>query len=242
MRFDASRALVVYSAALTGVLIWMLLSGARAPQTGQLDTIDVHRINVREDDGTIRLIIASRGRFPGIIVHNQERPRPDRADVAGMIFLDDEGTENGGLIFLGKKVAGKVTSGGHLSFDQYDQDQVINLEHTEEGGTRWGGLTVADYPDTPIDYDLPQRLSKMSPAEREATIAKLRDSGAFGQPRLFVGKSKDRDAVVALRDGAGKVRLRMRVTTAGVATIEFLDAAGKVVRTDTASGSSQPQH
>jgi hypothetical protein len=242
MRFDASRALLTYSAAITGVLIWMLLSGARAHDSSQFDTIDVHRINVREDDGTIRMIIASRDHFPGLIAHNRERPHPTRADVAGMIFLNDEGTENGGLIFGGRKVAGKVTAFGHLSFDQYEQDQVINLEQTEEAGTRYGGLTVADYPDTSMDFDLEQRLSKMSPAERDATLTKLRESGAFGQRRLFVGKSKDRDALVALRDGAGHVRLRMRVTAAGVATIEFLDAAGKVLRTDTAAGSTQPEH
>jgi hypothetical protein len=159
-----------------------------------------------------------------------------------MIFLNDEGTENGGLIFGGRKTAGKVTAFGHLSFDQYEQDQVINLEQTEEAGTRYGGLTIADYPDVSMDFDLEQRLSKMSAAERDATLAKLRDSGAFGQRRLFVGKSEDRDAVVALRDGAGHVRLRMRVTAAGVASIEFLDAAGRIVRTDTAAGSTPPGH
>jgi hypothetical protein len=242
MHFDANRALVTYSAVITGVLVWMLLSGARAPQPGQFDTIDVHRINVREDDGTIRMIIASRDHFPGLIAHNQEHPHPTRTDAAGITFLNDEGTENGGLTFGGRKVAGKVTAFGHLSFDQYEQDQVINLEQTEEAGTRYGGLTIADYPDTSLDFDLEQRLSKMSPAERDAALAKLRESGAFGQRRLFVGKSQDRDAVVALRDDAGHVRLRMRVTAAGVASIEFLDAAGKIVRTDTAAGSTQPEH
>jgi len=38
---------------------------------------------------------------------------------------------------------------------------------------------------------------------------------------------------LALRDGMGRVRLRLRVTQAGTAVIEFLDAAGKVVRTET---------
>ena len=233
MRFDTSRALIVYSGALTAALCWMILTGAAPPSAARFNVIDVNRINVREADGTIRMVIASRDHFPGIIYHNRERPHPDRSDTAGMLFFNDEGTENGGLIFGGAKTGDRVTNFGHLSFDQYDQDQVINLEQTEQDGERSGGLTIADYPDTPLDFELADRLQKLAPAEREAEIARLRDSGAFGRPRLFIGKSRDRDATLALRDGMGRVRLRLRVTQAGTAVIEFLDAAGKVVRTET---------
>jgi hypothetical protein len=239
MRLDATRALIAYSGVVTLSLVWTFLSGATAPPAHGFDTIDVHRINVRENNGTIRLIIASRDHFPGLIAHNQERPHPTRTDTAGMIFFNDEGTEDGGLVFGGEKVGGKVVGFGHLSFDQYEQDQVINLEETEDAGQRVGGLTIADRPDTSLDFDLEDRLARMSPAERDATLAKLRTAGAFGRRRLFVGKSSDRDAVVALRDGEGRIRLRLRVTAAGAASIEFLDATGKVVRMDNAQGSTR---
>jgi hypothetical protein len=232
MQLDPTRALIAYSALLTLALVWTLLSGAAVPRAGVFDTIDVHRINVREADGTIRMIVASRDHFPGAIVHNREIPHPERADAAGVLFFNDEGTENGGLVFGGKKVNGSVTNFGHLSFDQYEQDQVINLEQVEEAGKRSGGLTIADYPDAALDFGLEGRLAKMSPAERQAEIERLRAAGALGHPRLFVGKSEARDAVLALKDGEGRVRLRMRVTLAGDASIEFLDAAGKVVRTE----------
>jgi hypothetical protein len=39
--------------------------------------------------------------------------------------------------------------------------------------------------------------------------------------------------LVALRDAKGQVRLRMRVTEAGSASIEFLDETGKVIKTET---------
>lgn len=232
MRFDTSRALIVYSGLVTGVLCWILLTGAAASHSARFDTIEVHRIDLREDDGTIRMIIASRDHFPGVIVHGQERPHPGRADAAGMIFYNDEGTENGGLIFGGQKTAGKVTNFGHLSFDQYEQDQVVNLEQTEEGGKRYGGLTISDYPDAPIDFDQADQLSRLSPAQRATAIEKLRASGAFGRHRVFIGKSDERDALVALQDGEGRVRLRLRVTAEGGAAIEFLDRQGKVVKTD----------
>jgi hypothetical protein len=234
MRFDATRALIVYSGVLTAAFAWVLLTGAGKGEVA-FDTLSVHRLNLTETDGTVRMVMASRDHFPGILWHGQEHRRPDRNDAAGFIFLNDEGTENGGLIFGGKSEGGKVVNFGHLSFDQFEQDQVVNLEQGEEAGRRYGGLSVNDYPATPLDPDLPMKLSKMTPQAREAALAQMRTSGSGGQPRAFFGKSGDRDALMALRDADGRVRLRMRVTAAGEASIEFLDAQGKVVRAEHAS-------
>jgi hypothetical protein len=55
-------------------------------------------------------------------------------------------------------------------------------------------------------------------------------AGGFGYPRLFIGKTEDRDSAVVLRDAKGLVRLRLTVTPAGAAAIEFIDESGKVVR------------
>jgi hypothetical protein len=62
---------------------------------------------------------------------------PGRPKSAGMIFYNDEGMEDGGLIFGGKtEKDGKYSAYGHFSFDQYNQDQIINLEYSEENGLR----------------------------------------------------------------------------------------------------------
>lgn len=60
------------------------------------DEINVHRINVLEPNGTLRMVISDHAKLPGIIVRGKEQPfsRPQ----AGMIFYNDEGSENGGLI------------------------------------------------------------------------------------------------------------------------------------------------
>jgi hypothetical protein len=233
LKIDPTRALVLYSGLVTAALLWVMLTGAAAQHNADFDTLTVHRINVRESDGTLRLVISSRDHFPGAFAHGKEISRPDRNEAAGLLFLNDEGTENGGLIFAGRKVNGKVESFGHLSFDQYDQDQVINLEEGDEDGQHYGGLAIHDYPDAPLDFDLPQRLQKLTETERKAQIDKLKATGAFGQPRGFFGKSENRDALLSLRDGAGRTRLQLRVTLAGTASIEFLDETGKVVRTVT---------
>jgi hypothetical protein len=49
-----------------------------------------------------------------------------------------------------------------------------------------------------------------------------------GAARVFVGKTPDRSAVVELKDGAGRVRLRMEVPAEGDPRVEILDEDGQV--------------
>jgi hypothetical protein len=196
------------------------------------DEIDVHRINVVESDGTLRMVVSNKAEFPGIIVKGKELPHASRSDVAGMIFFNDEGTENGGLIFAGKSANGHVSSGGHLSFDQYEQDQVVTLEQNEEDGRRIAGLTIDDRPDTAMDFAglSTLELEPDSPA-KAAKLAKLEQAGAFGATRLFAGKDSSGSSLLNLKDAKGQTRLRLVVTAKGDASILFLDDHGKVVRT-----------
>src|ERR1700760_2555751 len=122
--FSSSRFLAIYSGVLTIALAVIVLAGfAESRQKQAFDEITVHRINVVEPDGTLRLVISNKAAFPGIIVRGKETPHPDRS-TAGMLFFNDEGTENGGLSFGGRKdKEGKSSSYGHLSFDQYEHGQ-----------------------------------------------------------------------------------------------------------------------
>jgi hypothetical protein len=188
--------------------------------------IDVQRINVREPDGTLRMTISSSAKAPGLIFKGREHPFPNR-QAAGILFFNDEGTENGGLLFGGAKRGQNVSSGGHLSFDQYEQDQVISLDQTEEHGRRRAGLTFFDRPATPIPLEL---LDKVNTPEGDAEFGKLAEAGGFGYPRLFIGKAEDRASTLILRDAKGLARLKLTVTPAGAASIEFMDESGKIVR------------
>ncbi|MCU6454457.1 hypothetical protein LPN01_10250 [Sphingomonas sp. A2-49] len=229
MRFDATRALILYAGGLTLAVGWALVTGAAAPRT--LDTLDIGRINLRERDGTIRMVIAARDRFPGLVIRGREHPHPARTDSAGMLFYNDEGSENGGLIFGGRGGTHGPAAFGHLSFDQYEQDQVVALEQSEAGGRRSAGLRVADRPDAALDVAAIRRLDPLPAAARDAAIARMKANGAFGHDRAFFGKDRDGDARLDLHDGRGRPRLRLRVTRAGDARIEFLDDAGRVAKT-----------
>lgn len=228
-----NRALLIYSAVASTVL---LCGAASVVSSDHFKTLDVERINVREPDGTLRLVISNRNSFPGLIVRGKEQPHSSRSDVAGMLFFNDEGTENGGMTFAGlRDEDGKVSGGGHLSFDQYEQDQVINLEQTEEGGQRRAGLGISDRPTQALDFAGFARVEGMPDGSaKEAARKKLLAEGSFGAPRLYVGKADD-DSLLAMRDAQGRKRLVLKVTAAGDASIQFLDAEGKVVRTVTPS-------
>lgn len=232
MRLPLDKLLVAGTAGLATVLAGVTVTQAVSqPKTQVFDTLDVQRINLREADGTIRLVISNRGQFPGIIWRNKDYPHPSRNNAAGWIFLNDEGTENGGLIFGGHKGPdGKVSGFGHLSFDQYENDQVLSLEQTEEDGHRQAGVTVMDRPDKAMSIPELMRVMKLPDGpERTAAMAGLKDQGFGGASRMFFGKQEG-TAALALKDAGSKTRLRLSVTPKGETAIEFLDADGKVVR------------
>lgn len=132
----SSRFLVVYSGALTIALAGLLLAGAADTARARFKTIDVERINVREPDGTLRMVISGRQSFPGLLIRGREYAH--QRGQAGMLFYNDEGTEQGGLIFNGRRDAqGKVDSGVSLTADRYEQDQQLQLLGVDADGQHY---------------------------------------------------------------------------------------------------------
>lgn len=128
--------------------------GRPGSDTASFASIDVQRLRLVEPDGTVRLIMASNARMPGLILNGTEFPHEARKAYgsAGMWFFDAEGTESGGLGFGGRReVDGKVVRFGRLSFDQYGQDEMLTLGTVQEGAARHGGLTMKDEPDWPLE-------------------------------------------------------------------------------------------
>jgi hypothetical protein len=225
--FIRKNLIYTWLAAITvflGVIAWGQAGAAR--KVTEFAEIDVQRINIREPDGTLRMTISNAATAPGLIFKGTEHPFPNR-QAAGILFFNDEGTENGGLLFGGAKKGQNVSTGGHLSFDQYEQDQVIALDQTEEHGRRRAGLTFFDRPATPIPLEL---IDKLNTQEGSAQFETLTKAGGFGYARLFIGKNEERESTVILRDAKGLARLKLTVTPSGSASIEFMDETGKIVR------------
>jgi hypothetical protein len=228
VRIDSERLLQLYSAVLTGAVAVALLGGAAKPaKPTKFDTIDVQRINVVEPDGKLRLAISNQARFPGILLRGKEHPHTTR-QAAGMIFYNNEATELGGLIFGGARSNGKVEQAASLTFDQYEQDQVLQFTHQDNGGRRYQGVFISARPTETLD---PNYLRDMPAGpEKDALLKKATDEGKFGQPRVALARFADESSRLVLRDAKGKPRLLLSVTKEGEASIEFRDSEGKVVR------------
>ena len=57
------KSLTIYSCAISTVVFGLLLAGAKS-QPKQFDEISVHRINVTEPDGTLRMVISNKAQLP----------------------------------------------------------------------------------------------------------------------------------------------------------------------------------
>jgi hypothetical protein len=174
-----------------------------ALRTQRFDEITVHRINVVEPDGTLRMVISNHDRFPGVIVRGKEQG-PNQRPGAGILFLNNEGTENGGLIFGGHRDAeGRVVdSGVSLSYDKYGvSGNFVQLAGVSDIHDRFAGLRVRD-----------------------------NSIGGPNRNRIWVGNGDDGAATVALMDAQGRRRIVMEVQADGASSLTFLDAGGRVLK------------
>src|ERR1700761_3247181 len=235
--FSSQRFLAIYSGCLTIVFAVTVLAGFVRTSSGNanFDQITVRRVNVVEPDGTVRLVISDKNEFPGLYLHGKEIKRADRQDSAGMLFVNDEGTEDGGLIYGASKDTYKGPSSfSHLSFDQYDQDQTLVLVASLEDGKKASGVTVNDvgaYAITPEFIADAERVKAMpSGTARAAEWAKFKRKYPGDAERGFFGRQIDDSVGVSLRDVQGRVRASLTVKSDGEPVLQFLNAEGKVTK------------
>jgi hypothetical protein len=225
------RFLTVYSGVLTFVFAVTVLSGfAGRSKKASFDEITVRRINIIEPDGTLRMILSNKTEAPGLFIRGKEYPHPDRKS-AGVIFVDDEGTENGGLIFGGSKTKeGKVESWGHLSFDQYQQDQVFTIDAGEEDGQRRSGIGIWDRGDYPIleALEAATRIRTLPPEQQEREFNKFLSTHTGDAQRAYLGRGGDGSVGLRLKDKQGHDRILLRVNADGTPVLQLLDANGKM--------------
>jgi hypothetical protein len=222
--------------ALTAVF---LLTGAKTPTHARFDEITVGRIDVEEPDGTRRLIISNRSQFPGDFVKGQETARPDRRSNAGMLFINDEGTEQGGFIYRGVENAdGKIDAGLSLTFDRFRQDQSLQLLHVDDERSSRSAVVINDspfYKFSSIDdlHRMAAEAGKLPPAEQDAYFQRKQDEGRLIRNRIYLGTTQDESSSLTLKDAKGKPRMQLLVTAQGKAEIRMLDENGKVLKTVT---------
>ena len=193
MANTSHRYLLSYSYILTCVFAFVMFTGFTSAEKKTFDEITVHRINVIEPDGTLRMVISNHAQLPGLIVHGKEQAfaRPQ----AGMLFYNDEGSESGGLIFSGHRNArGEVVdSGGSLTFDKYGENQIVQLAGVDDKENRFAGLIVSDN----------NRRIWVGRNEDGAAMLALMD--AKGKKRIVMEVKADGTPRLSFLDADGKV-------------------------------------
>jgi hypothetical protein len=205
----------------------------------RFEELDVERLNVVEKDGTPRLAIANSARMAPVTLHGKPYPGlrgGDAVGSAGMIYFNDEGTENGGYVWSGRTLHdGTYRAAGFLTFDQYDQDETLTLGYSDTNGRREAGLTVIDEPNQSIQTMVDTMMAIRQVTDSAVQNRRMRtfldglaNRGLVRANRVFVGKDPARSALVSLADPKGRPRLRLSVDSLGAARIEFLDETGTV--------------
>lgn len=213
----------------------VVLTGATDPgRRASFDEITVGRINIVEPDGTKRLILSSKAQFPGDFQQGKEGARPDRRSFAGILFINEEGTENGGLIQKGSiGTDGKISSGLSLTFDRFRQDQALQLMNNDSASHQMTGIRINDVPlFQRTSMDDMKRFSeeggKLPVAEQEAYWKKLSSEGRLSENRIWLGNTRDKGSALQLKDAKGRTRMMLLVAADGKAEIQMLDEQGKV--------------
>jgi len=234
------RYAVVTTTLMVAMSAMAFVRPARHEAVEKFTEIDVERINVMEPDGKYRLVISNRPRSIGPI-YKGEPFGYKGGGRPGLIFFNDEGTENGGLTFTGRRGPdGRYQSSTHMSFDQFNSDQVLNLDYQDNNGRRVTGFSINDRAEIDIYEWVKQSealtaqyktdTAGMKKAMNDWIAAHANGVPAFAQ-RMFIGRDPQKNAVLNLSDPNGKPRLRLLVDSLGSARIEFLDPTGKVTNT-----------
>ncbi|MGM0408923.1 MAG: hypothetical protein ACQERU_13150 [Bacteroidota bacterium] len=224
--------LKLYSITLTLVFGYFIISGFKSnDSTEKFDEITVERINVVEPDGKLKMVISNSekqhpGMFDGEILMERNRP-------PGIIFFNEEQDEVGGLIYRGNKDDG---AGMVLSFDQYKNDQVMQMQYQRnKNGKQKYGVNIWDRPEK---FTLPRLISAMDSLKKEGVSNKqmmevlqdMNDGYPISAQRLFTGKDYNEQVGVFIKDEFGNDRINLFIDKNNEPKFQILDKDGDIIK------------
>lgn len=228
-----------YCIVLTMIFLSFLFYSFREAHTPRFEEINVERINIIEKDGTVKMIITNKDKFPtGDELVNQRPTNKTREKRPGMLFFNDEGIEAGGFIYDGSKTKVGHSGGMSLTFDRYDGDQVMQILSTDvlQNGKRMSihGLAFNDYAnDTLTQQGFARWMDKLNTLkyseEKQKLESEMQQNGMFATPRIYLGRTGSENNGLYLFDNKGQPRLMLYIGPDNKAKLEFYNEQGKVV-------------
>lgn len=232
------RILIISNTLCWGVLIFLLLSSLGHDQNNKVLTVE--RINIVNEDGTTVMAISNKQRIAAPRMNGKEYPVDmiERQHFAGIIFFNDNGDEVGGLIYnSGELQDGRKFGSGHISFDRYNDNQVINLEYKENiHGLVKSGITIYDRKGNGsfgknLDLIHEYRYDSISDERKEEIINEidvLKETGQLGNERLFIG-SENEIPQLTMKDIFGIERIKLFIDSTNVGKLHFYNGNGDLV-------------
>lgn len=210
--------------AISGILI-LLLCTYSFTDLFSSDVITTERINIVDRNGNIRMVLSnSEQQHPGTIGGLSF----DRERQAGIIFFNEVGDENGGLIFQGDSTeAGMV-----LSYDQFADDQLMQLQYLEDvrNNERKYGLQLWRFPKQYTFVEREMRYQAIDTMESQAAINKalkqMEADSLLSSDRLFLGQNWNDESGLFINDREGNIRIKVYVDSNDQPKIEFYDQYG----------------
>jgi len=177
------------------------------------------------------MALFSNGNVPPAIMDGKDfLPGHRQSDpISGIFFYNGEGDECGGLIFGSEKNEdGEFFSGRSLTFDQYKQDQLLQIVVDEQKGTQTYGINIFDRPDKPLTEMMEQQRMIESMEEGPAKQAAYEEYHKGNARRMFMGKDRQGIVAVKLSDSQGRDRIKVFIDQNDIPRLEFLDSEGNV--------------
>ncbi len=222
-----------------GVCVLLLALNTFHPfvHSQRFKVIDAEQVNIRDSDGTLKAVLSNAAGF-----NDGDRAKDAPPRFSGLMFYNEEGAEEGGLIYQGKSIPGGQDADVSLTMDQYRQDQNVYLNHSEhtdaEGASISDGLQINSRPDwTKIkqEYALYKQIDALpEPEQKEARLQALR-RGEIGTRRLFYGVKRGTsdgkafdDAGLFIRNRLGRDAIKLYVDVDNKPHFEVFDELGNV--------------
>ncbi|EZH74296.1 hypothetical protein ATO12_15635 [Aquimarina atlantica] len=235
-----TRFLIISNISCWALLLALLLTGFTGIKNTTFDVITAERINIVNEDGTTVMALANKQRIAAPRMNGKEYPVDmiEREHFAGMIFFNEEGDEIGGLIFNSAQLPdGRKFGAGHLSFDRYNDNQVINLEHKENiHGSIKSGITFYDRTgngsfgknlDLIEEYKY-QNISESRKKEIIEEIRKMKKNRDLGVERVFLG-SDNEIPQLTMKDVMGNERIKLFIDSTNVPRLHFYNEKGVLI-------------
>jgi hypothetical protein len=197
--------------------------------------IEAQKVNIREGDGVLKASLSNAAGFKTFGRAQQN------VTFSGLMFYNEEGDEEGGLTYEGRKLPTGQRASASITFDQFRQDQNVYLHHDEYKDAKEltisDGLAINARPDFTIakeEYEIYGRIDQLPSEQREDARLKASQQGKISTNRVFLGVKRGvkgdgpfDNSGVFIKNKWGRTAIKLYVDYENKPHFEIYDPLGK---------------